>query len=992
VESLDRLARLAARLLGTSAAAVTLVETDRQHFPGAFSLAGRVGGERQTSIRHSICRHVVERGAPLLVPDARCHPLLEDLAVLDEPVVAYLGVPVRSRAGHVLGALCVFDREPRDWGEEEVGLLEDLSDSVAAEFDLRLDRRLRQESVDARDASERHYQRLVETTPNSVYVLDAEGRFTELNAAGARLIGRSAGEVMGKGFEPLIHPEDLDRVVGIFRGVVAQASNDVAFEARLLRPDGSCRLAGVTITAIVEDGFVVGVHGVARDITAERAAQEATRQSEARFRSLVESMEDIVFTLGRDGRHTGLFGRWVDQETAAAYLGRTSREILGPEAASVHEAALARALAGEYVLYEWQSESRHFQTSLSPVHGASGAITGAVGIGRDVTDLKRAETALRLSDERYRLVARASNDVIWDWDVESGALTWVEELESVFGHGPDSLSGDLEFWTRHIHPDDRDRVVGSVHDVIAAGGCTWISEYRFQRGDGTFAHVLDRGHVARDADGRAVHMIGSMLDLTPQREAAERLRRSEERFRLLVDSVRDHAIYTLDGGGRITSWNDGAAAITGYVEEEVIGRCDGFFFGAAGPGAACLLAQAREAGQAEERGWRLRRDGRRLWVQSTLNAIHDDAGELLGYVRIVRDLTEQRRLEEERAELHRRVESERARLVEVFEKSPSFLAVLRGPDHVFELANAAYYALVGERDLRGRPFREALPEIVDQGFVEILDRVRRTGEPHVGTEVPVLLRVEPAEPPRLRYVSFVFQPFHQPGSTTDEILVHGVDVTEAVEARHRVEESAADARLHLSRLEAVLQALPVGVFVTDAGGVVRMTNEAAKRIWAGDTPLVGIEEYGAYPARHAATGAPVGPEEWPIARAIRTGASVLDEELEIDAYDGTPKRVLASGVVFRDESGCVAGGVAINVDLTEQRLTEEKLRQSQKMGGRQARRRDRARLQQHADRHSRLRLAAAGRSGAGERGGRPPGRDPEGDRPLGSAYAAAARL
>jgi PAS domain S-box-containing protein len=136
----------------------------------------------------------------------------------------------------------------------------------------------------------------------------------------------------------------------------------------------------------------------------QRRAEDALRASEERFRTLVESMQDIVFTVDSQQRHDGVFGRWFEREglSASAYVGKTFREILGDEAARPHELALARALAGETVVYEWSLEAaggtRHFQTSLTPRRGAHGEVLGVVGIGRDLTDERRVHAQLVVSD------------------------------------------------------------------------------------------------------------------------------------------------------------------------------------------------------------------------------------------------------------------------------------------------------------------------------------------------------------------------------------------------------------------------------------------------------------------------------------------------------------------------------------------------------------------------------------------------------------------
>jgi PAS domain S-box-containing protein len=141
----------------------------------------------------------------------------------------------------------------------------------------------------------------------------------------------------------------------------------------------------------------------------------------------------------------------------------------------------------------------------------------------------------------------------------------------------------------------------------------------------------------------------------------------------------------------------------------------------------------------------------------------------------------------ERERLLRALEVERSRLEYVFQQAPAFLAVLRGPDHVFELVNDAYRQLVGRHDLVGRPVREALPEVREQGFISLLDGVLATGEPFVGRELPVLLARTPGAPPEERFVDFVYLPLVEADGVRSGLIAHGTDVTEQVFARRDVE-------------------------------------------------------------------------------------------------------------------------------------------------------------------------------------------------------------
>jgi signal transduction histidine kinase len=161
-----------------------------------------------------------------------------------------------------------------------------------------------------------------------------------------------------------------------------------------------------------------------------------------------------------------------------------------------------------------------------------------------------------------------------------------------------------------------------------------------------------------------------------------------------------------------------------------------------------------------------------------------------------------RALQEERDRLFDALRVERTRLEYVFQQAPAFLAVLRGKDHTFELANDAYYQLVGHRALIGAPVREALPEIVSQGFVDLLDRVLSTGEPFVGRELAIHLARSPGMPQEERFVDFVYLPFTEPDGTRSGVIAHGTDVTDQVLARREVERLLAQSERQRSEAEA----------------------------------------------------------------------------------------------------------------------------------------------------------------------------------------------
>ncbi len=140
----------------------------------------------------------------------------------------------------------------------------------------------------------------------------------------------------------------------------------------------------------------------------------------------------------------------------------------------------------------------------------------------------RAEVELRVSEERFSLVTKATNDVIWDWDMIAGTQWWNESLQSTFGYNPAQVETGPESWLNRIHPEDRKRVLESVDAVISGSASTWTEEYRFLHADGHALTVVDRAFVIRDVKGKAVRITGSMVDVTAKRDTENQLRQAQK--------------------------------------------------------------------------------------------------------------------------------------------------------------------------------------------------------------------------------------------------------------------------------------------------------------------------------------------------------------------------------------------------------------------------------------------------------------------------------
>ena len=147
---------------------------------------------------------------------------------------------------------------------------------------------------------------------------------------------------------------------------------------------------------------------------------------------------------------------------------------------------------------------------------------------RDITDRKTVEEELRRSVERFEMIGRATNDVLYEWDLQSNAIWWNEAYARIYGPASRADATDYDVWLERLHPEDRERVDGGLRDAVERGQQAWSDEYRFRRANGTYATIFDRAHVMRDREGRPIRLLGAMLDITERRQLEQQIRQAQK--------------------------------------------------------------------------------------------------------------------------------------------------------------------------------------------------------------------------------------------------------------------------------------------------------------------------------------------------------------------------------------------------------------------------------------------------------------------------------
>ena len=415
----------------------------------------------------------------------------------------------------------------------------------------------------------------------------------------------------------------------------------------------------MVLTPIRDDtGRAIGFAKVTRDLTERRRAEEELRRSEQRLRLLVESVRDYaIYMLDPEGN----ISTW--NQGAQNLKGYEPSEIVGrnysafftEEDRRAHrpkeELEIARTQGRfEQEGYRVRKDGTTFWASvmLTPITDSTGTLVGFAKVTRDLTRQHEANEALRRSEERFRLLIDSVRDyAIYMLDPDGYVGTWNSGARTLKGYAADEIVG------RHYSAffPEEDLRAGKPEEeleIARTKGRFQHEGYRVRK-DGTrfWAYIVLT--PIKDATGKHLGFAKVTRDLTARREAEEELRRSEERFRLLIESVRDYAIYMLDPMGNVSTWNAGAENLKGYRPEEIIGRHYSVFFPAedvlqGAPDEELVIA--RTAGRFEQEGFRVRKDGTRFWASVVLTPIQDSNGQLIGFAKVTRDLSGRREAEE----------------------------------------------------------------------------------------------------------------------------------------------------------------------------------------------------------------------------------------------------------------------------------------------------------------------------------------------------------
>ncbi len=497
--------------------------------------------------------------------------------------------------------------------------------------------------------SEARYRTLVEQLPAITYVaaLDEASTMLYVSPQIEELMGFSPEEYKADPdiWRERLHPDDKERVL---KAVVQSHAERETFvqEYRMIDKDG--RVVWFRDEAVIvkdQNGQPLFLQGVMYDISQRKEAEEEIRK----FKAIADRAGHGVAMSDLEGNLTYV------NESFAQMHGYLPDELVGRHLSIFHNQEqlecvrrLNRRLVqeGGYVAEEvWHARKDNtiFPTLMSAtvIKDERGQPLFLAATAIDVTESKKAEDALRRSEEKFRLAMETTNDALWDWNLVTNEVYRSPRHATMLGCEPGELSASPEEWQRRIHPDDRAHVLSAIRDHLAGKSDALEIEYRLATRSGDYIWVLGRGKVvAYGDDGSPVRMIGTNIDITERRKAEQALRDSEEKYRTLVESAGE-AIATIDTNGVFTFMNERAAKRLGGAPGDFLGKTMWDLFPKEiADRQVANIKKVIETGRGGNLTELTNVKGHLRWYNTTIEPLRNSVGEVIAAMVVARDIHE----------------------------------------------------------------------------------------------------------------------------------------------------------------------------------------------------------------------------------------------------------------------------------------------------------------------------------------------------------------
>ena len=393
------------------------------------------------------------------------------------------------------------------------GIILDITEQKHAEEQLKL--------------GEERFRNIFENATDIIYVHDLDGNYLSINDAGLKVFGYAREEALNLNLRQVAVPEHFDRAKAQLDAKLAGRAKQTSYEVDCLRKNGSRITLEVNTSVIRKDGRPVAVQGIARDVTERKHIESAVRESEERYRDLFENANDLIYTHDLSGNFTSInrAGEIITGYSRDEAMKMNIASVVAPEFLEQARRMTALKVEGKgptaYELEIISKDGNRVSLELSTrliYHGGKPA--GVQGIGRDITERKRTEEALKASETRYRQLGEGILHQIWTARPD-GHVDYVNKrMLEYFDRTPEQLLGDR--WYESIHPDDVDESLDRWRNSVRTGE-PFETEFRLRRRDGLYRWHVAKATPGHDVHGQLTKWFGTNTDIHEQKESEEKL-------------------------------------------------------------------------------------------------------------------------------------------------------------------------------------------------------------------------------------------------------------------------------------------------------------------------------------------------------------------------------------------------------------------------------------------------------------------------------------
>ena len=552
----------------------------------------------------------------------------------------------------------------KDGGIRNIILTIDIIPGTRRSIASLIDITARKQAEDALRQSEERYRTILESIEDAYYEVDLKGNLTFFNDSLCRIVGYSRPELLGMNYRQYTNPEDSNRIFLAFNTVYKTREPIKGVSWPIIRKDGGKRYIETSIS-MKKNGFgrPVGFLGINRDIT-ERQRMEAEL---IKIRDFVENVEDGCMEFDLKGNVTfcnnafiKLTGYDPDEYNDLSHWGRQPSRAEGERIFSIYNEVYRTGIPARSVEQEILHKDgrvRTWDVSISLIRDKSGTPAGFRSIGRDITERKRIEAKLKqtaLDLEELALILHRSPSIAFLWRAnKEWTVDFVSENVAIFGYTSDDFKSGRISYGRFVHPEDIDRIVEEYEEYAAQECGEFTQEYRIITKSGETRWVDDRTSARRNEQGTITHFQGIITDITDRKSMEEALRRSEERYRTILDEMAD-GYFEVDLAGNYSFVNDANCRLLGYPREELIGKS---FRDQVLKDDLPFLYQVFNSIYTTGnpvRGFTYRavhKDGSIGIGEIAAFPVRNEKGDIVGFRGIAQNITDRRRAEEEKAKL-----------------------------------------------------------------------------------------------------------------------------------------------------------------------------------------------------------------------------------------------------------------------------------------------------------------------------------------------------